>query len=129
MTENKQHSGGIPKGAFRPEVHIINPATKRESAEEAAHDYMRRNIGPSVGTIADRLETAFLAGAQWALTHNPADSPSSAIEQEARISREATCVSTHDGWVCTREKGHSGRHVASAFALWGTAYDVWEEEE
>lgn len=36
----------------------------RESAEEAAHDYMTRNIGPSVGTIADRLEIAFLAGAQ-----------------------------------------------------------------
>ena len=84
MTENKKHSGGIPKGAFRSEVHVINPgalaeilmpkgyiidpATKRESAKEAAHDYMRRNIGPSVGTIADRLEIAFLAGAQWALT-------------------------------------------------------------
>lgn len=84
MTENKKYSGGIPKGAFGSEVHVINPdalaeilmpkgcvidpATKRESAEEAAHDYMRRNIGPSVGTIADRLEIAFLAGAQWALT-------------------------------------------------------------
>lgn len=84
MTENKKHSGGIPKGAFRSEVHVINPnalaeilmpkgyvinpATKQESAEEAAHDYMRRNIGPSVGTIADRLEAAFLAGAQWVLT-------------------------------------------------------------
>lgn len=85
MTENKQHSGGIPKVSFRPEVHIINPdalaeflmpkgyvidsATGRESAEEAAHDYMTRNIGPSVGTIGDRLEAAFLAGAQWALAN------------------------------------------------------------
>lgn len=99
MTENKKHSGGIPKGAFRSEVHVINPdalaeilmpkayvidpATKRESAEEAAHDYMRRNIGPSVGTIADRLETAFLAGAQWALTHNPVDEPTQEARKEA----------------------------------------------
>ena len=83
MTENKQHSGGIPKVTFRPEIHIINPdalaeilmpkgyvidpAARRESAEEAAHDYMTRNIGPSVGTIGDRLEAAFLAGTRWAL--------------------------------------------------------------
>lgn len=91
MTENKQHSGGIPKVNFRPEVHVINPdalaevlmsdgyfidsATGRESAEEAAHDYMRRNIGPSVGTIADRLEAAFLAGACWALAATQKEQP------------------------------------------------------
>lgn len=63
--------GTIKPGALAeiimPKGYVIDPATKRESAEEAAHDYMRRNIGPSVGTIADRLEIAFLAGAHWAL--------------------------------------------------------------
>ena len=64
--------GTIKPGALAeiimPKGYVIDPATKQESAEEAAHDYMRRNIGPSVGTIADRLEAAFLAGAQWVLT-------------------------------------------------------------
>lgn len=64
--------GTIKPGAvaeiLMPKGYVINPATKRESAEEAAHDYTRRNIAPSVRTIADRLEAAFLAGTQWALT-------------------------------------------------------------
>ena len=76
--------GTIKPGAvaeiLMPKGYVINPATKRESAEEDAHDYMRRNIGPSVGTIADRLEAAFLAGVQWALTHSPAQETSK--EQE-----------------------------------------------
>lgn len=108
---------------------MVTPACSASESIRAAHDYACRNIGPSVGTIADRLEAAFLAGTQWALTHYPDNSPTPVIELEAGISREATCASTHDGWVCTREKGHSGRHVASAFALWGTAYDAWEEEQ
>ena len=76
--------GTIKPGAvaeiLMPKGYVINPATKRESAEEAAHDYTRRNIGPSVGTIADRLEIAFLAGAQWALTHSPTQETSKEAE-------------------------------------------------
>ncbi|MCT1710231.1 hypothetical protein [Dermabacter hominis] len=53
------------------------------SVTQAAHDYTRRNIGPSVGTVADRIETAFLAGAQWALTNNPADEPTREARKEA----------------------------------------------
>ena len=128
MTEKKKTTEELMEYYFGPEGHAT-PDQPHARAVQAAHDYACQNIGPSVGTIADRLEAAFLAGTQWALTNYPADTPSPVIELEAGISRAATCASTHDGWVCTREKGHSGRHVASAFALWGTAYDAWEEEQ
>ena len=127
MTEKKMTTEELMEYYFGP-ADNATPDQPHAKAVQAAHDYACRNIGPSVGTIADRLEAAFLAGTQWALTHYPADNPTPVIELEARTSRAATCDSMHDGWVCTREKGHSGRHVASAFALWGTAYDVWEEE-
>lgn len=37
--------------------------------DEARREYVRRAIGPSVGTIADRLSAAWEAGAEWERAH------------------------------------------------------------
>lgn len=116
---------------FGPEEH----ATPEQSywpplsATLAAHDYARRNTNPVERTVAGRLETAFLAGAQWALTHNPADGPASTNKHEVTANRKAVCAATRDEWICTQEEGHNGPHVAAMYGLWGEVCDVREEQE
>lgn len=41
--------------------------------DEARREYVRGAIGPSVGTIADRLGDAWEAGAEWQASREPTD--------------------------------------------------------
>lgn len=56
--------------------------------DEARDEYVRRSIGPSVGTIGDRLALAWDAGAEWERAHLAAQEPTEA-EQAARFAVES----------------------------------------
>lgn len=46
---------------------------------DGAREYVRRNIGMSVGTIGDRLEAAYLAGASRPFTEEDVEAAADAV--------------------------------------------------
>lgn len=56
--------------------------------DEARREYVRRAVGPSVGSIGDRLSAAWDAGAEWARSYLVEQDPTDA-EQAARFAVES----------------------------------------
>ena len=56
---------------------------------EAARDYAAQHVGMSVGTIGDRLRSAFESGAEWAARQEPTDA-----EVRAALNAHDPTVST-----------------------------------
>ena len=60
---------------------------------EAARDYAAQHVGMSVGTIGDRLRSAFESGAEWAARQEPTDAEVRAF-QDCLYERTLTWVPT-----------------------------------
>jgi len=129
MTEKKMTTEELVEYYFGPVGHV-EPDQSHPDALKAAHDYAIRNISPSVGTIADRLEAAFLAGTQWKPPHDPIDRHAQKAIEKARAGQTVICAVRRDDWPCTLNKGHKGPHVATIPDPFGsTVCDIWEEEQ